>query len=129
MKFLSIFFIVSVLTFLSILSLPYYGVGLQGWVKSYVNDFLCMPIVLSICLKTVHLIKKDNSIRLDLFTILSLTTFYAVYFEWYLPQVETRYTADWIDVMMYVTGALLFYFLQFQQVFIREKAPDQGASE
>ena len=128
MKFLSILFIISVVTFLSVLSLLYYGVSLPGWVTSYLNDFLCMPIVLTICLKAVHLIKKDKSIRLDLFTIVSLTTFYAVYFEWYLPKVESRYTADYMDVVMYFTGALLFYYLQFQERFITEKAPNRGAS-
>lgn len=128
MKPLYIFFLFAVFIFLSILSLLYFNMNLPEWVTSYVNDFLCMPIVLTICLKAVHIIKKDKSTRLDLFTIASLTTFYSVYFEWYLPQVEPRYTADWLDVVMYFTGALVFYYLQHQKENETEKAPEPGAS-
>lgn len=85
------------------------------WVRFYVNDLLCMPVVLSICLKMVHFIKQDNSIRLPLLLILLLTSLYSVYFEYYLPLVEPRYTADWLDVVMYFSGALLFYWLQFRR--------------
>jgi len=74
-----------------------------------------MPIVLTICLQAVHFIKKDAKIRLSLFTTLSLTTLYAVYFEIYLPRVEPRYTADILDVIMYLSGGLIFYFLQFRK--------------
>lgn len=85
------------------------------WVRFYVNDFLCMPVVLTISLKAVHFLKKDNSIRLPLLLILTLTSIYAVYFEYYMPLVEPRYTADWLDVVMYFSGAMLFYWLQFRR--------------
>ncbi len=100
-------------------------VEMPTWITSYVNDFLCMPVVLTICLKIVHFIKKDTTIPLPLLPILTLTSFYAIYFEWYLPQVETRYTADWIDVIIYFSGALLFYSLQ---LISTKKAPKKDAS-
>lgn len=128
MKPLYNFFVVAISIFLSNLILVYFKVNLPEWVTSYLNDFLCMPVVLTICLTAVHLIKKDKSIRLDLFTIISLTSFYAVFFEWYLPKVEPRYTADWLDVVMYFSGALLFYYLQFQERISMKKAPKRGAS-
>lgn len=101
--------------FLILQVLLYLGTQLPNWVVSYVNDFLCMPIVLTICLKVVHLVKKDEQIRLSLFSIFSLTTFYAIYFEVYLPKVEPRYTADVLDVVMYFLGGTLFYFLQYRR--------------
>ncbi|MCM4159718.1 hypothetical protein DHB64_07405 [Antarcticibacterium sp. W02-3] len=58
---------------------------------------------------------RDRRIRLSLFSILSLTAMYALYFEVYLPKVEPRYTADVMDVMMYTAGSLLFYFLQHRK--------------
>lgn len=85
------------------------------WVNFYVNDFLCMPVVLTISLKAVQFLKKDFSIRLPLLLVLTLTSFYAIYFEYFLPQVEARYTADWLDVVMYFSGALIFYILQFRR--------------
>lgn len=113
MKLVYFFFFFAVFIFLSIGILNLAEVDMPTWITSYVNDFLCMPVILTICLKIVHYIKKDTTIRLPLLPILALTSFYAIYFEWYMPQVETRYIADWVDVIMYFGGAFLFYSLQF----------------
>src|SRR5690606_39704458 len=77
MKTLYAFFIFSCLTFFTILTLQYLQTDLPNWIQFYVNDFLCMPVVLTICLTVVHYIKKDFSIRLSLFTVLSLTIIYS----------------------------------------------------
>ncbi|CAM4146119.1 hypothetical protein [Gillisia limnaea] len=123
MKPVYIFFFSAVFTFLSIGILNLANVDMPTWITSYVNDFLCMPVVLTICLKTVHFIKKDNAILLPILPIITLTSFYAIYFEWYLPQVENRYTSDWIDVLMYFCGALLFYSFQF--ISSKKKRPNR----
>lgn len=115
MRYLNIFFYLSLFIFFSILLLQHFAVPLPRWVVFYVNDFLCMPVVLTISLKVVHLIKKDTSIRLPMALVLTLTSFYAIYFEYYMPLVEPRYTADWLDVVMYFAGALIFYVLQFRK--------------
>jgi hypothetical protein len=114
MKTVYRFFFAAVLISLCIQITTYYQIQLPAFVRFYLNDFLCMPIVFTICLKAVHLIKKDNSIRLPLAIIVTLTSLYAIYFELYLPGVTTRYTADLLDVVMYFAGAILFYFLQFR---------------
>ncbi len=129
MKPISVFFLFAVLIFLGNLGLIHFEVNLPIWITSYLNDLLCMPIVLWICLKAVHIIKRDNGIHLDLLTIFSITIFYAVYFEWYLPLVEPRYTADWMDVIMYFSGAFIFYYMQFRDTFEIKKAPGRGAFE
>lgn len=115
MKILHTSFFIFVAVFLIIQLLLHLDIYLPDWVVFYLNDFLCMPIVLTICLKVVHLIMKDRSIRLSLFSIFSLITLYTIYFEVYLPTVEPRYTADVLDVVMYITGSLLFYFLQHRK--------------
>lgn len=114
MKILYFIIFLFLLIFIGIQCSYYYEIALPRWIRFYVNDFICMPIVLTICLKAVHLLKKDTVIRLSLFPILSLTLIYSIYFEMYLPTVEPRYTADILDVLMYFSGSLLFYFLQFQ---------------
>ncbi|CAN5294506.1 hypothetical protein BH23BAC2_BH23BAC2_10860 [soil metagenome] len=115
MKTLYYFFLVSLVIFFSILILGHFNILLPSWVRFYVNDFLCMPVVLTICLKVTHYLKKDSSIRLPLSLILLLTAFYSLYFEWYLPGVEPRYTGDWWDVVLYIAGSLVFFFLQFKK--------------
>ena len=115
MRTLNVFFYLSLFIFFSILILKHFAVPLPTWIYSYVNDFLCMPVVLTICLKTVHFIKKNYSIRLPLSLVVTLTSFYAIYFEYYMPLVEPRYTADMLDVVMYFAGAGIIYVLQFRK--------------
>ncbi|GHA40023.1 hypothetical protein GCM10007103_21830 [Salinimicrobium marinum] len=103
------FFIVA---FLIIQFHQFLNISLPDWILFYGKDFICLPIVLTVCLLAMQFLKKDHSIRLDLFTVLSMAAFYAFYFELYLPKVKVRYTADFTDVVMYFLGALLFYFLQ-----------------
>jgi hypothetical protein len=112
MKRILISFALFVAAFLVIQFRQFLNINLPDWVIFYGKDFICLPIVLTICLLVMQFLKKDSSIRLNLFTVLSLAAFYAVYFELYLPKVMLRYTADLIDVLMYFLGALLFYFLQ-----------------
>ncbi|EGV43787.1 hypothetical protein BZARG_1269 [Bizionia argentinensis JUB59] len=85
---------------------------LPNWIYFYVNDFLCMPIVLSLSLAILRRIKKTENLYVPLIVVLALTTYFAVYFEWLMPQINTRYTADIIDVGLYFLGTMLFFSLQ-----------------
>lgn len=112
MRILYLSFIIFTLTFFAFETLILLNVPVPQWMTSYLNDLLCMPIVFTICLKAVHQIKNDTSSRLNLPLILSLTTFYALYFEVLLPKISQRYTGDLLDVVIYFFGAALFYFIQ-----------------
>ncbi len=87
---------------------------LPNWIYFYVNDALCMPIVLSFCLLGVRIIKSNKNVYLPWRSILVLTLFYALYFEWILPKSNPRYTADWIDVLLYALGSFVFYRFQIK---------------
>lgn len=69
-------------------------------------------MVATLCLHGVWLIKKDKTIRLDIFTILSLVALFSIYFEYYLPKQSYRYTGDIWDVVCYGLGGIIFYLLQ-----------------
>ncbi|WPY99386.1 hypothetical protein [Christiangramia sp. OXR-203] len=112
MRLLNIIFILFLLIFILFEALKLNGVTFPVWTTSYLNDFLCMPIILTICLKTVHYLTKDRLIKISIAQALTLTFFYAIYFELILPQFVDRYTADLIDVLLYFIGAILFLFLQ-----------------
>ncbi|HLV15066.1 MAG TPA: hypothetical protein VKY41_07795 [Xanthomarina sp.] len=88
------------------------ALALPSWIYFYVNDFLCMPVVLSISLAILRFIKKSETIYVPLSVILIMTSYYAIYFEWLMPKLSTRYTGDTIDVILYFLGALLFYRFQ-----------------
>ncbi|MFV8281690.1 hypothetical protein ACNKXS_09105 [Christiangramia marina] len=112
MRLLNATFILYVLIFLLFEALKFTGVHFPEWTTSYLNDFLCMPIILTICLKMAHYLTKDRSIKISIAQALVLTCFYAIYFELILPQFVDRYTADLVDVLLYFIGATLFLLLQ-----------------
>jgi hypothetical protein len=83
-------------------------------VNNYLTDFLCMPLILTICLAGVRYLKKIPNFKLSLPMILGMTTFYAVLFEWFLPLNNLQYHADLVDVALYFLGAFV-YFLIWQK--------------
>ncbi|WP_310992038.1 hypothetical protein [Aequorivita marina] len=100
------------LVFLGVQGLKYFSLAKPNWVFHHLNDFLAIPIVATLCLHGVWLLKKDRTIRLDVFTILSLVVFFSIAFEYYLPQQSYRYTGDVWDVVSYFLGGAVFYVLQ-----------------
>jgi hypothetical protein len=87
-------------------------VALPSIINNYLNNLLCMPVVLTLCLVVLQLIKKNYSLTIPIFVIASITLYYIVYFEWFLPKINARYTADPIDVVLYIIGAMVFYLMQ-----------------
>lgn len=87
-------------------------VPLPNWMYFYLSDLLCMPSVLSVCLAIVRIAKNNTFLYIPPGAIIALTAYYAMYFEWVLPQYNTRYTADIIDVALYSIGSILFYVFQ-----------------
>lgn len=87
------------------------GTG-STWVFHYLNDFLTIPMVATICLQGVWFVEKDTNVRLNTFTIVSLVLLFSIYFEYYLPMKSPRFTGDLWDVACYSLGGTVFYFLQ-----------------
>jgi hypothetical protein len=92
--------------------LQQFNVALPSIINNYLNNLLCMPVVLTLCLIVLQFIKKNYSLTIPIFVIASITLYYIVYFEWFLPKVNVRYTADPIDAVLYIIGAMVFYLMQ-----------------
>ncbi len=112
LKMLHVYVLISLGIFLCVKSLKFFSITGPNWIFHHLNDFLTIPIVATLCLHGVWFIKKDKSIRLDIFTILSLVVLFSIVFEYYLPQQSYRYTGDNWDVACYFLGGLIFYLLQ-----------------
>lgn len=113
MKTLSTPIAVSVLAFGLLLYLAkLFQLNLPNWVHYYAADLLCMPLVLLIILALLRYFYGRQDFKIPLSAIASLTVYYALFFEWLLPKISQRYTADWLDVFMYTIGASAFYLLQ-----------------
>lgn len=89
-----------------------FGFSLPNSVAFYLNDLLCMPIVLSLCLAAMRWLKKDQHIYMPWMAIILITLYYSFHFEWLLPRFMARYTADLTDVGLYFVGAIMFYVFQ-----------------
>lgn len=105
-------FYISMLVAFAIYIAQKFVLPVPNWVYFYVNDFLCMPIVLSLCLATIRIIKRTESLYVPLLIVLILTTYFTLYFEWLMPKLNTRYTFDKFDIVLYYLGALLFFRFQ-----------------
>lgn len=79
-------------------------------INNYVNDLLCLPLLLATMEFIIKRLKKDKYFKFPIGFVIFLASYYSIYFEYYLPTVNTRYTADWIDVILYFAGGLTFYF-------------------
>lgn len=92
--------------------LQFFNVKLPLSINNYLNDFLIIPIVLSLSLLVLRLIRKDSSFTISIAIILYVFFFYSVFFEYYMPKISTRYTSDIVDVLMYFFGSVWFWILQ-----------------
>ncbi len=112
--------IIMFLTALTVYLLQQFGFQLPELINNYYNNLLCIPLVLTICLIVLQFIKKNNKLTIPIFAITSMTLYYILYFEWYLPKVNERYTSDPIDSVLYVIGAIGFYCMQKRWVAIKK---------
>ena len=108
----NLYFIIFSISASIIYALQMANFPLNPLLNNYLNDFLCMPIVLFICQHAVRLFRSDTHFQMPIALILSLCFVYAFYFEYYLPLKYVRYTADYIDVFLYFFGGVCFYLLE-----------------
>ncbi len=111
-KILTYYFIFSLI----IGTLIYYAqkkaIQLPSIINNYVNDFLIIPIILIPSLFILQWSKGDKNYKISAWVILYICVFYALFFEYIIPQYHSRYTADLIDVILYFAGGFVFYSLQ-----------------
>lgn len=112
LKKLHLYVFISLLIFIGYQLLLQFDVSMHRFLTSYLKDFLCIPIIATFGLHVVWFLKKDKSIRLNAFTLISLVLMYSIYFEYFLPKHSNFYVADWMDVICYSLGGLIFYILQ-----------------
>ncbi|WP_299989871.1 hypothetical protein [uncultured Pontibacter sp.] len=77
---------------------------------SYLDDLLAMPIVLTIILAAERIYFQNDKFVLPLAWLVVTVVAFSVFFELLLPPIYSKHTADWLDVMAYTLGALIFQF-------------------
>src|ERR1700692_2394075 len=81
-------------------------------VNGHIDDAFAIPVIanLGLWFQRVFII-KNNYYVLAPWHIIFIVIYVSLVFEWLLPLLSKTYTADWIDVLLYVTGGLFFYFV------------------
>ena len=86
--------------------------GFSEFIRYNFNDFLCLPIVLTLTVCVLTYITKQRSLKLSPQLIFGEAIFYSILFELVLPIYASGYTADFMDVLMYFSGAFFYYYVQ-----------------
>lgn len=81
-------------------------------VQFYLNDFLIIPILLISSLFVLRWSKNDENYQIPVWVIVYICCAYGFLYEYILPKINLRYTADIIDVILYFISGFIFYFLQ-----------------
>jgi hypothetical protein len=92
-----------------------FKVYLPKIINNYLNDFLIIPIVLFVCLLVLRKVRNNLKLTLNLPVILYVCLLYSILFEFVFPKYLARYTKDYIDIILYFAGGLIFYKLQKKQ--------------
>jgi len=87
-------------------------VGLSQYRVPYLNDALCLPVVLTIALWLQQkLFPGSCRRRLNAAQVIFTVIYFAIFFEGILPALSGRYTRDYWDILAYAAGGAVYYFL------------------
>ncbi len=80
------------------------------FLTSYLADFLALPLELTLALWLLRRFYFRNpTFVLPTSWIIGTWVVFAVWFEGILPHFSTAATADWLDVLAYGVGGLVFW--------------------
>ena len=80
------------------------------YINGYITDAFAIPVIASLGLwfKRVFII-KNNYYVLSAGQVIFIVLYVSVIFEGLLPWLSTTYTADWVDVLLYIIGGFFFF--------------------
>ncbi len=80
-------------------------------INNYLDNLLAMPVILTFLLaERIVLFKKVKTYRLPTTDIIIASLYIILITEIIFPLLSNKYSSDWIDVIFYSLGSLLFYF-------------------
>lgn len=84
----------------------------DSFLNNYLADFLCIPLVLYFTKIVLDFLFRTKKVEMNVIKIFVAVIYFSVIFEWILPKYSRKFTSDWIDVLMYFLGGILFYCLK-----------------
>lgn len=85
--------------------------------NSYLDDLAAVPVLanLGLWFQRVFVVRNDYYV-LSARQIIFIVVYVSILFELVLPYYSKVYTADWIDVVLYLTGGIFFYRIVNQPI-------------
>jgi len=80
------------------------------YLNGYTGDICCIPVIanLGLWFQRIFII-KNNYYVLSAGRVAFIVIYVSIVFEGLLPWLSKTYTADWLDVFLYILGGLFFY--------------------
>ena len=88
-----------------------------GLIDSYFDALLCIPFVLYLIGLTEYLIFHKPLKAYSLKTVIGTTLFFIVVFEWLAPVYLQIGISDYIDILLYLIGAVLYLYINHYFIF------------
>ncbi|MCI5055799.1 MAG: hypothetical protein MRY83_06800 [Flavobacteriales bacterium] len=82
------------------------------FIHTHLADIICIPFILTNSLIILRLWKRNDQLILGQYKIAFICIYYALIFEWILPRISNVYVSDILDVICYIIGGCIFYFIQ-----------------
>ncbi|WP_066839684.1 hypothetical protein [Rufibacter ruber] len=79
-----------------------------AWVRFYLDDLLCLPLVLTVTLLVMRFF-YGHQVRFSKYHVLFTVLYFALAFEVFFPLFLPRYTGDGVDAGLYALGGWIFY--------------------
>lgn len=106
------YFVLFVVMYLLVRLFRYFEIETPVFINSHLTDFLFIPILLTVSLVGVKIIKKDYAIVLTKSMIFISFVIVSVMFEFVMPSKSNLFIQDYLDIIAYGLGALFFYWVQ-----------------
>jgi hypothetical protein len=93
------------------------------YINGNINDAFAIPVIanLGLWFQRVFII-KNNYYVLAPWHIIFIVGYVSFVFEGWLPLVSNAYTADWIDVLLYIIGGVFFCTVMNKPVTVERTA-------
>ena len=92
-----------------------------AYLNGYVTDAFAIPVIANLGLWFQRVfIYKTNYYVLSWRHVAFIVVYVSLVFEGILPWISLKYTADWIDVALYVIGGAFFYWMMNRPLVTRK---------
>jgi Na+-transporting NADH:ubiquinone oxidoreductase subunit NqrB len=87
------------------------GLLIPELINSYLTDFICLPLLLSINTFIIRRVFKKKTFTPNYWMVINVILLFFLVFEILLPTSSSKYTQDWWDGLFYLFGGILFKLL------------------